>query len=113
MKLDIPDELIKSIDDYLARDWKSTDPSKFGALNAVAYIGERMVATLAAARRMPPTEAETNLEKTRKAHRQAAHVYAGVKKGPDNHTRRAAAASQLERSAIAVVMALAIAREEA
>lgn len=41
----LPKHLVKAIDDYLDTDWKDgRDPSKLGALNAVAYIGERVAA---------------------------------------------------------------------
>ncbi len=107
MRIDIPDYLVDAIDKYVGTDWKDgRDPSKFGALNAVAYIGERLVVELSAARRASPTETETNLETARKAHRHAAHVYVNAKKGPGSKL----AADKLEHAAIAVVMALAIAR---
>jgi hypothetical protein len=109
MRIDIPNYLIDAINKYVGTDWEDgRDPSKIGALNAVAYIGERLVAEVSAARRAPPTEAETNLEAARKAHRHAAHVYAGTKKGSGSKL----AAEKLERAAIAVTMALAIARTE-
>ncbi len=45
MTIDIPDDLVAEIDAYLDADWSiKRDPSKFGALNAVAHIGERMAA---------------------------------------------------------------------
>lgn len=113
MKIDIPDDLIETVDKYLSTDWKDgRDPSRYGALNAVAYIGERLVAVVSDARQRPVTEAETNLEAARKAHRHAAHVYAGVKGGPNVEARRKAAAAQLERAGVAVTMALALARLE-
>jgi hypothetical protein len=108
MKIDIPDYLVNAIDKYVATDWKGRDPSKIGALNAVAYIGERLVVELSEARRKPSTEAETNLEAARKAHRHAAHVYANAKKGPGNKI----AAARLERAGVAVTMALALAKTE-
>ncbi len=109
MKIEISNELIAAINDYTARDWKSgQDPSKLGALNAVAYIGERLVAEVSAARRSPPAESEVILESARKAHHHAAHVYANAKKGPGNKI----AADKLERAGIAVTMALAIAKTE-
>lgn len=109
MKIDIPDDLVDAIDKYVGTDWKDgRDPSKLGALNAVAYIGERLVAEVSAPRRAALTEAETNLEAARKAHRHAAHVYANTKKGPGGKI----AAEKLERAGIAVTLALAIARTE-
>lgn len=107
MRIDIPDDLVEAIDNYLTTDWKDgRDPSKLGALNAVAYIGGRLVAELLAARQAPPTKAETDLEAARRAHRHAAHVYAGVKKVPGNEARRRAAAQQLENAGVAVAIAL-------
>jgi len=42
----LPDDLVAAIDAYLDTDWTDgrdgRDPSKLGALNAVAYIGERI-----------------------------------------------------------------------
>lgn len=109
MRIDIPDYLVDAIDKYTATDWKDgRDPSKLGALNAVAYIGERLVAELAEARRKPSAGTETSLEAARKAHRHAAHVYANAKKGPGSKI----AAAKLERAGIAVTMALALARTE-
>ncbi len=107
MKIDIPDYLIDAIDKYASTDWKDgRDPSKLGALNAVAYIGERLVTELAAARRTRPTGVEIDLEAARKAHHHAAHVYANARKGPGNKI----AAQKLEHAGIAVTMALALAR---
>ncbi len=107
MKIDISDDLVKVINEYVNTDWKDgRDPSKFGALNAVAYIGERLVAELLAARSTQPTKTETSLEAARKAHRHAAHVYAGVKKVPGNEARRRATAKQLESAGVAVAIAL-------
>ena len=48
MKIDLPSELVVAIDRYLDTDWSNCDPSKLGALNAVAYIGERVTAIVAA-----------------------------------------------------------------
>lgn len=40
MKINIPDHLVDAVDKYVNTNWKDgRDPSKFGALNAVAYIG--------------------------------------------------------------------------
>lgn len=113
MKIDISDYLVDAIDKYVTTSWKDgRDPSKLGALNAVAYIGERLVAELAEARRKSSAvaiaKAETDLEAARKAHRHAAHVYANAKKGPGSKI----AAAKLERAGIAVTMALALARTE-
>lgn len=109
MKINIPDYLIDAIDKYVGTNWKDgRDPSKLGALNAVSYIGEHLVAVVSAAKRATPPEAEANLEAARKAHRHAAHVYAYAKKGPGGKL----AAEKLERAGIAVTMALAIARTE-
>ena len=45
----LPADLVDAIERYAATDWKSgRDPSNIGALNAVAYIGERLVAIVAA-----------------------------------------------------------------
>lgn len=108
MKIDIPDYLIDAIDKYASTDWKDgRDPSKIGALNAVAYIGERLVAELSAARKAKPSKAEVNLEAARKAHRHAAHVYAGSKKGSNK-----LAAAKLEQAGVAVTLALALTRTE-
>lgn len=109
MKIDIPDYLVDAIDKYVNTDWKDgRDPSKLGALNAVAYIGERLVAELSAARKAPSAKVEIDLEAARKAHRHAAHVYANAKKSPGGKI----AAAKLERAGIAVTMALALARTE-
>lgn len=109
MKLDIPDDLIDAVNKYVTTNWKDgRDPSKLGALNAVAYIGERLTAVLSIAKQTPPTETETNLETARKAHRHAAHVYANAKKGPGSKI----AAARLERAGIAVTMALALTKTE-
>jgi len=43
LTITLPSELADAIDDYLVTDWASRDPSKLGALNAVSYIGERLV----------------------------------------------------------------------
>ena len=49
--IDLPKQLCDAIEKYLDTNWSSgADPSKFGALNAVAYIGERVVALYAATR---------------------------------------------------------------
>lgn len=41
----LPPDLRKAIEEYQATDYSDgRDPSKLGALNAVAYIGERLVA---------------------------------------------------------------------
>jgi len=37
-------DVVTAIEKYITTDWASCDPSKIGALNAVAYIGERVVA---------------------------------------------------------------------
>ena len=43
IRITIPVDLASAIDNYLSTDWKDgRDPSKIGALNAVAYIGERV-----------------------------------------------------------------------
>jgi hypothetical protein len=48
----IPAELVAAVDNYLDTDWEDgRDPTKLGALNAVAYIGERIAAIRAAHRR--------------------------------------------------------------
>lgn len=39
----LPNDLAESIEKYLATDWNGQTPIEFGALNAVAYIGERLV----------------------------------------------------------------------
>lgn len=41
-QITLPDDLINAIDAYPTTDWSKRDPSKIGALNAVAYIGERV-----------------------------------------------------------------------
>jgi hypothetical protein len=49
--IDLPKQLSDAIEKYLDTNWSSTvDPSKFGALNAVAYIGECVVALYATTR---------------------------------------------------------------
>ncbi len=54
----LPDHLVSAIRDYLATDWKDgRDPSGYGALNAVCYIGER-VAALYASSTTPTKEDE-------------------------------------------------------
>lgn len=51
MRVTLPASLVAAIDDYNQTDWRDgRDPSRFGALNAVAFIGER-VAALRATRR--------------------------------------------------------------
>jgi len=41
----LPNDLADAIEKYLATDYNDgRDPSKLGALNAVSYIGERLVA---------------------------------------------------------------------
>jgi hypothetical protein len=41
--LRIPQHLVDAIESYLTTDWSDgRDPSKIGALNAVAYIGEQV-----------------------------------------------------------------------
>lgn len=41
----LPDDLVAAIDSYLDTDWSDgRDPSRFGALNIVAFIGERVAA---------------------------------------------------------------------
>jgi hypothetical protein len=41
----LPANLVRTIDAYLDADWsEKRDPSKIGALNAIAYIGERVAA---------------------------------------------------------------------
>lgn len=110
MRINIPNDLVDAIDKYVATHWEDgRDPSKLGALNAVAYIGERLLAVVSSARQGRVAEAETDLETARKAHRHAAHVYAGVKGGPNVEARRRAAAAQLERAGVAVTIALAVA----
>lgn len=109
MKINIPDHLVEAIDKYVNTNWKDgRDPSKLGALNAVAYIGERLVAVLLAEKQTTPSKAETDLEAARKAHRHAAHVYANAKKGPGNKI----AAAKLEQAGVAVTLALALTRTE-
>jgi hypothetical protein len=45
MTVELPGELVDAIDRYIATDWRDgCDPSRFGALNAVAFIGEQLVA---------------------------------------------------------------------
>ena len=44
-------DLVASIERYVDTDWKACDPSKIGALNAVAFIGERVVAIYQAKKR--------------------------------------------------------------
>lgn len=49
----LPDDLVAAIDAYLDADWTDgRNPSKLGALNAVAYIGE-CVASLRKEERVP------------------------------------------------------------
>ncbi len=41
----LPPELVDAIERYIETDWsKKNDPSRLGGLNAVAYLGERLVA---------------------------------------------------------------------
>ena len=52
MVIRLPKHLVQAIDKYLDTDWSDgRDPSKIGALNAVAYIGERVAAMRAERRR--------------------------------------------------------------
>ena len=45
MTITLPRYLVRAIDAYLDTDWKDgRDPSKLGAFNAVAYIGEHVAA---------------------------------------------------------------------
>lgn len=47
----LPPDVVEAIDHYISTDWKDgRDPSKLGALNAVAHIGERVVAVVCAER---------------------------------------------------------------
>jgi hypothetical protein len=47
-RVTLPADLIRAIDKYLCTPWSDgRDPSKLGALNAVAFIGERLVAVVA------------------------------------------------------------------
>lgn len=47
----LPPDVVEAIERYVSIDWKDgRDPSKFGALNAVAHIGERVVAVVCAER---------------------------------------------------------------
>lgn len=55
----LPADLVAAIEKYNTTDWKDgRDPSKFGALNAVAYIGERTAAIVAATRSPSPEAAD-------------------------------------------------------
>lgn len=48
VRVTLPAHLVKAIRQYNAKDWKDgRDPSKLGALNAVAYIGEQVAALIA------------------------------------------------------------------
>lgn len=54
-QLEVPADLVRAIDAYIDGDWsKQADPSRFGALNAVAYIGERIAAMRKATRETTP-----------------------------------------------------------
>lgn len=47
----LPADVVVAVNKYHATDWSDgRDPSKFGALNAVAYIGERVIALVPPAR---------------------------------------------------------------
>jgi len=49
----LPKWLCEAIESYLDTDWKDgRDPSGFGAMNAVWYIGERIAAVYASCRRV-------------------------------------------------------------
>lgn len=50
--VELDESLVKAVDAYLDTDWKDgRDPSKFGALNAIAYVGERVAAIRALKRK--------------------------------------------------------------
>jgi hypothetical protein len=51
--IELPSELVAAIEKYLNTDWR--DPSKLGALNAVAFIGESVAAIYGAQTGRPPT----------------------------------------------------------
>ncbi len=46
--IELPREVVSAIEDYLNTDWSDgRDPSRLGAVNAVAFIGERVAAIYA------------------------------------------------------------------
>jgi len=50
LQLSLPKSLTDAIDAYVATDWRGgCDPSGYGSVNAVAYIGERISALYVAA----------------------------------------------------------------
>lgn len=62
----IPGWLVDAIRKYKATDWAKCDPSKIGAVNAVAYIGERVV-DLVSACATADTLTEEQINTVRKA----------------------------------------------
>lgn len=48
-RIELTDDLVEAIRRYLETDWNRGDPSRLGALNAVAYIGEKVVVIYARA----------------------------------------------------------------
>lgn len=64
----LPEDLARAVDNYLTADWsKARDPSRMGALNAVAYIGERV----AALRRAGTSGQSVTLERLQRMHADA------------------------------------------
>jgi hypothetical protein len=63
LEVTIPGHLVESVEKYVATDWAKVDPSKFGALNAVAYIGEQLATLVVNARKRIADEHAAELQR--------------------------------------------------
>jgi hypothetical protein len=50
VSIDLPPDVVAAIESYINTNWTDGQPSRLGALNAVAFIGERIAAIYAAQR---------------------------------------------------------------
>lgn len=86
----LPEDIVAAIEKYVATDWAKQDPSKIGALNAVAYIGERLIALVQnlpheLAKNHPLLDLELAAHEYDVAHRKTVYADRAAKDAPWGH----------------------------